>query len=131
MAEAADRHQEEGGDTSAGLVVMPLRDGQTGVVVDADVQAVSTGLCSVLAVVSGEAVLGLAKGASFLISRCRTAWFIDQAFPAADTSDFTGSVRCDAVGEGLFSAVALEMDPGNRIFATLPVVPVPERMDRE
>ena len=54
----------------------------------------------------------------------QTSWLIDQAFPAADTSDFAGSVRCDAVGEGLFSAVALEMDPGNRIFATLPVVPV-------
>ena len=61
----------------------------------------------------------------------QTSWFIDQAFPAADTSDFAGSVRCDAVGEGLFSAVALEMDPGNRIFATLPVVPVPEMPDRE
>ena len=61
----------------------------------------------------------------------QTAWLIDQAFPAADTSDFAGSVRCDAVGEGLFSAVALEMDPGNRIFTTLPVVPVPERPDRE
>ena len=57
----------------------------------------------------------------------QTSWLIDQAFPAADTSDFAGSVRCDAVGEGLFSAVALEMDPGNRIFATLPVVPVPRR----
>ena len=54
----------------------------------------------------------------------QTAWLIDQAFPAADTSDFLGSVRCDAVGEGLFTAVALEMDPGNRIFTTLPVVPV-------
>ena len=61
----------------------------------------------------------------------QTSWLIDQAFPAADTSDFAGSVRCDAVGEGLFSAVALEMDPGNRIFATLPVVPVPEMSDRE
>ena len=61
----------------------------------------------------------------------QTSWLIDQAFPAADTSDFTGSVRCDAVGEGLFSAVALEMDPGNRIFTTLPVVPVPEMQDRE
>ena len=59
------------------------------------------------------------------------AWLIDQAFPSADTSDFAGSVRCDAVGEGLFTAVALEMDPGNRIFTTLPVVPVPERTDRE
>ena len=54
----------------------------------------------------------------------QTSWLIDQAFSAADTSDFAGSVRCDAVGEGLFTAVALEMDPGNRIFTTLPVVPV-------
>ena len=61
----------------------------------------------------------------------QTAWLIDQAFPAADTSDFAGSVRCDAVGEGLFSAVALEMDPVNRIFATLPVVPVPEMPSQE
>ena len=41
----------------------------------------------------------------------QTTWPIDQAFPSADTSDFVGSVRCDAVGEGLFSAVALEMGP--------------------
>ena len=61
----------------------------------------------------------------------QTSWLIDQTFPAADTSDFAGSVRCDAVGEGLFSAVALEMDPGNRIFTTLPVFPVPERISRE
>ena len=61
----------------------------------------------------------------------QTSWLIDQAFPAADTSDFAGSVRCDAVGKGLFSAVALEMDPGNRIFTTLPVVPVPEMPSQE
>ena len=61
----------------------------------------------------------------------QTSWLIDQAFPATDTSDFAGSVRCDAVGEGLFSAVALEMDSANRIFATLPVVPVPETPSRE
>ena len=61
----------------------------------------------------------------------QTSWLINQAFPAADTSDFAGSVRCDAVGEGLFSAVALEMDPANRIFATLPLVPVLETPSRE
>ena len=61
----------------------------------------------------------------------QTSWFIDQAFPAADTSDFAGSVRCDAVGEGLFSAVALELDPATRTFITLPVFPVPEMPDRE
>ena len=54
----------------------------------------------------------------------QTSWLLDQAFPAADTSGFAGSVRCDAVGEGLFSAVALEMDPGTRTFITLPVFPV-------
>ena len=53
----------------------------------------------------------------------QTSWLIDQAFPAADTSDFAGSVRCDAVGEGRFTAVALEMDPGTRTFITLPVFP--------
>ena len=57
----------------------------------------------------------------------QTSWLIDQAFPNTDTSEFMGSVRCDAVGEDLFSAVALEMDPGTRIFTTLPVVPLEER----
>ena len=61
----------------------------------------------------------------------QTAWLIDQAFPDTDTSDFAGSVRCSAPGGDLFTAVALEMDPGTRIFTTLPVVPVPERTDRE
>ena len=54
----------------------------------------------------------------------QTSWFIDATFPATDTSDFSGSVRCSSTGEGLFTAVALEMDPGSRIFTTLPVVPV-------
>ena len=58
----------------------------------------------------------------------QTTWLIDQAFPAADTSDFAGSVRCSAPGGDLFTAVALEMDHGTRIFTTLPV---PERTDRE
>ena len=61
----------------------------------------------------------------------QTSWLIDQAFPGTDTSDFAGSVRCDAVGEGRFSAVALEMDPGTRIFTTLPVFPVPEMPSQE
>ena len=74
----------------------------------------------------------LRDAASFpLEANGQTSWLIDQAFPAADTSDFTGSVRCDAVGEGLFSAVALEMDPATRIFTTLPVFPVPEMPDQE
>ena len=74
----------------------------------------------------------LRDSASFpLEANGQTSWLIDAAFPATDTSDFVGSVRCEAVGEDLFTAVALEMDPGNRIFTTLPVVPVPEMPDQE
>ena len=74
----------------------------------------------------------LRDAASFpLEANGQTSWLIDQAFPGTDTSDFVGSVRCDAVGEGRFSAVALEMDPGTRIFTTLPVVPLVERMPQE
>ena len=74
----------------------------------------------------------LLDGASIpLAANGQVSWFFDAAFPAADTSDFVGSVRCDAVGKERFSAVALEMDPGTRTFITLPVVPVPERTDRE
>ena len=54
----------------------------------------------------------------------QTSWFIDQAFTAADTSDFLGSVRCTAPGNGRFTAVALEIDAANRIFTTLPLFPV-------
>ena len=55
----------------------------------------------------------------------QTAWLIDGAFPGTDTSDFVGSVRCDA--PAMFSAVALEMDPGTRVFLTLPLFPVNRR----
>ncbi len=51
--------------------------------------------------------------------------FINEVFPTADTSDFAGSVRCAAPEPGRFSAVAFELDGVNRIFTTLPVVPVP------
>ena len=57
--------------------------------------------------------------------------FIDQVFPAADTSDFAGSVRCTAPEPGLFSAVAFELDGVHRIFTTLPVVPVPAVLEQE
>ena len=61
----------------------------------------------------------------------QSSWFINAAFTGADTSDFVGSVRCTAPGEGLFTGIAVELDAANQIFATLPVVPVPERISRE
>ena len=42
--------------------------------------------------------------------------------PVPTTSDFVGLVRCTAEGE--FAGVAVELDAGNGIFTTLPVVPV-------
>ena len=52
------------------------------------------------------------------------ARFINELFPDAGTSDFVGSVRCAAPEGKMFSGVALEMDAGNQIFTTLPVVPI-------
>ena len=50
------------------------------------------------------------------------ARYIEEVFTATDTSDFVGSVRCMA--PGLFTGIAVELDDSNRIFTTLPVVPV-------
>ena len=66
-----------------------------------------------------------------LAANGQTSWFIDEVFTGADTSDFVGSVRCAAPGEGMFTGVAVELDAVNRIFTTLPVVPVPEITSRE
>ena len=53
------------------------------------------------------------------------ALFIDEMFPQTKTSDFLGSLRCRAPDPGTFTGVALELDTGNRIFTTLPVIPLP------
>ena len=50
--------------------------------------------------------------------------FINELFPNANTDDFEGSVHCTAPAGSMFTGVALEMDFNNRIFTTLPVVPV-------
>ena len=61
----------------------------------------------------------------------QSSWFIDEVFTGADTSDFVGSVRCTAPDGEMFTGIALELDAANRIFTTLPMVPVPERMSQE
>ena len=66
-----------------------------------------------------------------LAANAQTSWTIDQAFPATDTTDFMGSLRCSAPGGDLFTAVALETDPGARTFTTLPVLPIPATPSRE
>ena len=67
----------------------------------------------------------------YLEANGQDARYIEEVFPRTDTSGFVGSVRCTASGEGAFTGVAVELDAGNRIFTTLPVVPVPERMSQE
>ena len=53
-------------------------------------------------------------------------------FTGADVSDFVGSVRCTVPpGEGMFTGVAVEIDEGNRILTTLPVVPVESAADSQ
>ena len=66
-----------------------------------------------------------------LAPRGQIAQFLDQTFFSAEMSDLLRSVRCISPGEGVFSVVALEMDPGTRTFTTLSVVPVPKTPFRE
>ena len=61
----------------------------------------------------------------------QTSWFIEDEFTATDTTDFAGTVRCTAPKEGKYTGLAVEVDAANRIFTTLPVVPLEERMPRE
>ena len=50
--------------------------------------------------------------------------FIEEVFTTTDTTDFVGLVRCTAPAGKLFVGVAVELDAGNGIFTTLPVLPV-------
>ena len=59
-----------------------------------------------------------------LAANGQTARFINEIFPGVNTSDFVGSVRCLAPDGARLAGIALEMDPNNGIFTTLPVVPV-------
>ena len=54
----------------------------------------------------------------------QASWFIEDAFPATDTSDFLGSVRCTVPGSRRFTAIAVETDAAKGIYTTLPAVPV-------
>ena len=65
----------------------------------------------------------------YLAANGQEALYIEELFTRTDTSDFVGSVRCTA--PGLFTGIAVELDAGNRIFTTLPVVPVEERMSQK
>ena len=47
-----------------------------------------------------------------LAANGQEARYIEQMFTNADTSDFVGSVRCIAPGEGMFTGVAVELDAG-------------------
>ncbi len=57
-----------------------------------------------------------------LAANGQTSGFINDVFIGTDTSDFVGSLRCTATGP--FTGIALELGVANRIFTTLPVVPV-------
>ena len=67
-----------------------------------------------------------------LAANGQEARYIEEMFTFTDVSDFVGSVRCTVPpGEGMFTGVAVEMDAANRIFTTLPVVPVQRAADSQ
>ena len=69
-----------------------------------------------------------AEKAIILEGNAQNSQFITEvfkdAFMAPGMTDFEGSVHCTAPEGGMFTGVALEMDFINRVFTTLPVVPV-------
>ena len=67
---------------------------------------------------------GLGEKQIPLAGNGQTAQFIHELFPQTVTSGFVGSMRCTAPEDGRFTGLALEMDADNRIFTTLPVVPI-------
>ena len=69
-----------------------------------------------------------------LAANGQEARYIEEMFTfiGTDRSDFVGSVRCTVPpGEAMFTGVAVELDAGNRIFTTLPVVPVQRAADSQ
>ena len=74
---------------------------------------------------SGGAVLEQAKIP--LEANGQASWFLEEEFTMSDATDFVGTVRCTAPGEGEYTGLAVEVDAANRIFTTLPVVPVQRR----
>ena len=53
---------------------------------------------------------------------------IEEELTHIDRSDFVESLCCTVAGEGQFTSMAVELDAGNRIFTTRPVMPVIEAM---
>ena len=66
----------------------------------------------------------LEEGQIELDANGQDAKFIEEMFTATDTTDFVGSVRCTVPQGERFTGVAVELDSVNRVFTTLPVVPV-------
>ena len=67
-----------------------------------------------------------------LAANGQEARYIEEMFTFTDVSDFVGSVRCTVPpGEAMFTGVAVELDAANRIFTTLPVVPVQRAADSQ
>ena len=70
------------------------------------------------------AAKGWARRRSNWLATARTPSSSTSCSPSANTDDFEGSVHCAAPAGSMFTGVALEMDFNNRIFTTLPMVPV-------
>ena len=66
----------------------------------------------------------LEEGEIKLSANGQDAQFLEELFTETDTTDFVGSVRCTVPAGESFTGVAVELDAGNRIFTTLPVVPI-------
>ena len=112
-----------GASSPANDVIFPARRREGGINTGAAIRNLGENPIKVSCrLMKGGAVLETAEIP--LAGNGQTAKFIHELFTQTDTSDFAGSVRCTAPEGERFASVALELDSGNRIFTTLPVVPV-------
>ncbi len=112
-----------GASAPAGDVIFPARRQEGGINTGAAIRNLGENPIKVSCrLMKGGAVLETEEIP--LAGNGQTAKFIHELFTQTDTSDFAGSVRCTAPEGERFAGVALELDSGNRIFTTLPVVPV-------
>ena len=119
-----------GAGAPAGDAVFPVRHEEGGITAGVAIHNLGEEAMEVrCGLMSAGAVLD--EAAFPLEANGQTSWLIEQAFTAVDTSDVAGSLRCTAPEGGRFTVIALEVDPGNRIFTTVPVIPIERPRSQE
>ena len=112
-----------GASEAVNAAIFPARRMANGINTGAAIRNLESGAATVTCRLMADGQR-MGEAAIELAGNGQNSQFINELFPSANTDDFEGSVHCTAPAGSMFTGVALEMDFNNRIFTTLPVVPV-------